>query len=157
TTKRRLIVSQLTRNCRREPGRKRKARARRQSQEINRQLSHRNPRFLPKHWELLLLRFSRLLDRAVQFTIRSLLQGPKARCARRVANSAGKSLAACSAESSAAENADNCSGVCVNAENNAATALRAVAGRRTATWLQEKSPDTPTASGDLSGSQTTAS
>src|SRR6266700_1515038 len=56
--------------------------------------------------------------RAAAFTIRLLLQWPRVRCARRAANSAGKSLAACLAESSAAAgNGDDWSGVCVKRRN----------------------------------------
>ena len=61
-----------------------------------------NPLSFQRHSELRLLHFSRQLGRAALFTIRLLLHWPRVRCAPRAANSAGKSRAACLAESSAA-------------------------------------------------------
>jgi hypothetical protein len=58
------------------------------------------------------------VGRAVLFTIRLLLQWPRARCALRAVQSAGKSLAVCSAVSSAAaEDGDSLSVILSEAKN----------------------------------------
>src|SRR5215472_587854 len=114
TTKKPLIGNRLTKNCRREQARKRKAPVQRPSQRISLRLRRRNLLCSRRHWELSPLRFSLPSGRAAVFTIRLQLQWRRAPCAPRVANSAGKSLASSLEESSAAaENGDNCGGVCV--------------------------------------------
>src|SRR5207248_8314717 len=113
-TNRRSIENRLTKNCRREQARKRKPLVQRLSQRLNLRLSGRNRRCSRGHWELSPLHFSPLSGRAAAFTIRLRLQWRKVLCAPPAAKSAGKSLAACLAESSAAAgDADSCSGVCV--------------------------------------------
>src|SRR5215471_17793582 len=108
TTKKPLIGNRLTKNCRREQARKRKAPVRRPSQQVSLRLRRRNRRCSPRHWELSPLHFSPPSGRAAVFTIRLRLQWRRVQCAPLAANSAGKSLAACLGESSAAaENGDS--------------------------------------------------
>src|SRR5262249_17760135 len=88
--------------------------------------------------------------RAAAFTIRSLLQWPRARCVRRAVNTVGKSLAACLAESSAAAgDGDNCSGVCVKRRKRCRYGLAGRIRTSHSDVATEKSPDARSASGDF--------